>query len=150
MHTEVGFSPEGIVLSLHLFSAPGHRSVEQCSCLSPSRLCSCSYHSCELCLLGCYQSSVPTHSAEFRDNLFFPAWLFAAFLSLGAPPKSFQTEVCDSLSPSASFQLFAVSFLSSSLTILPTQQACFGLIFSLPLACFNLPLPWGPQASAYC
>lgn len=32
---------------------------------------------CELCLLGCYQSSVPTHSAEFKDNLFFPVWLFA-------------------------------------------------------------------------
>lgn len=28
MHPEVGFSPEGIVLSLHLFSAPGHRSEE--------------------------------------------------------------------------------------------------------------------------
>lgn len=51
--------------------------VEECSCLSPSRLCSCDYHSCELCLLGCYQSSVPTHFAKFRDNLFFPAWLLA-------------------------------------------------------------------------
>lgn len=51
--------------------------VEVCSSLSLSRLCSCGYHSCELCLLGCYQSSVPTHSAKFRDNLFFPAWLFA-------------------------------------------------------------------------
>lgn len=29
MYTEVGFSPEGIVLSLHLFSAPGHRSEER-------------------------------------------------------------------------------------------------------------------------
>lgn len=28
MQPEVGFSPEGIVLSLHLFSAPGHRSEE--------------------------------------------------------------------------------------------------------------------------
>lgn len=29
MYTEVGFSPEGIVLSLHLLSAPGHRSEER-------------------------------------------------------------------------------------------------------------------------
>lgn len=28
MYTEVDFSPEGIVLSLRLFSAPGHRSEE--------------------------------------------------------------------------------------------------------------------------
>lgn len=29
MHTEVGFSVEDIVPSLHLFSAPGHRSEER-------------------------------------------------------------------------------------------------------------------------
>lgn len=53
------------------------------------------------------------------------------------------------LSPPASSQLFASSFLSNSLTILPTQQACFGLIFSLLLACFNLML-CGLEASVYC
>lgn len=86
-------------------------------------------------------------------RIFFPLLCVCdppAFLSLGAPLKSFWRGVCDSLSPSDSSELFAVSFLSSSLTILPTQQACFGLIFSLLLACFNLLLPWGPQASAYC
>lgn len=71
------------------------------------------------------------------------------FLSLEAALKSFRTEVCDSLSLPASSQLFAASFLSKSLTILPTQQACFGLIFSRLLACFNLLLQ-GLEASAYC
>lgn len=51
--------------------------LEDCPSLSLSRLCSCSYQTCKLCLLVCYQSSVPRHAATFRDNLFFPAWLIA-------------------------------------------------------------------------
>lgn len=46
-------------------------------------------------------------------------------------------------------QLFAASLLGNCLTILPTQEACFGLIFLLLVACFNL-LLWGLEASAYC
>lgn len=186
--------------SSRLQDRPISLPVEECSCSSQSRLCSCVVNSVYLvaisllcphtllssktisssqfgCLLwggeqrGKALRKTPLRKMGGRENrflqlsthllntstshkrIFFLLLCLCdppAFLSLGAPPKSFWTEVCDSLSPSASSQLFAVSFLSSSLTILPTQQVCFGLIFSLPLACFNLLLLWGPQASAYC
>lgn len=145
------------------------------------------------------------HTTEFRDNLFFPAWLIAVgrgkarkssekntlkengregngYISATLHPPSlpntpvshktsFIVPFCISLqlkvffsfgsiwnlfekkyvilSPRASSQLFASSFLSNSLTILSTQQACFGLIFSLLLACSNLML-CGLEASVYC